>query len=59
MTRSVSPIRVSSTETLASGTLQIVIPDSDVDGSEDGMRVSALATDPMTDAVTAAVIHRQ
>ena len=59
VTRSVSPIRVSSTETLASGTLQIVIPDSDVDGSEDGMRVSALATDPMTDAVTAAVIHRQ
>ncbi len=69
VTRSVSLMRVSSRETLASGTLRIVIPDSDVDGSEDEMRVSAspprlpssqdLTTVPMTDAVTTAVIHCQ
>ena len=69
MTHSVSPTRVSSKETLASGTLQIVIPASAVDSSEDGMEVSAsppwlpnsqgLTTDLMTEAVTTAVLHRQ
>ena len=69
VTHRVSPTRVSSRETLASGTLQIVIPASDMDSSEDGMEVSAstprlpdsqeLTTDPMTEAVTTAVLHRQ
>ncbi len=69
VTHSISPTKVSSRETLASGTLQIVIPASDVDSSGDGMEVSTsplrlpnsqeLATDPMTEAVTTAVLHRQ
>ncbi len=69
VTHSISPIQVSSRETLASGTLRIVIPASDVDSSEDEMRVSTsplqlpssqeLTTDPMTDAVSIAVLHRQ
>ncbi len=68
-TPGVSPTRASSKDTLASGTLWIVIPASDVDTSGDEMGVSAspprlpgsqgLATDLLTDAVTAAVIHRQ
>ena len=69
VTHSVSPTRVSSRETLASGTLQIVIPASDVDSLEDEMEVSASpprlpndqgsTTDLMTEAVTTAVLHRQ
>ncbi len=69
VTRSVSSTRVSSRETLASSTLRIVIPASDVDSSEDEMGVSAsppqlpssqaLTTNPMTNAVTTAVLHHQ
>ncbi len=69
VTHHVSPIQVSSRETLSSGTLRIVIPASDVDSLEDEMRVSAsplrlpssqeLSTDPMTEVVTTAVLHRQ
>ncbi len=69
VTHGVSPTKTSSRGTLASGTLQIVIPVSDDDSSEDEMGVSAspprlpgsrdLATDSMTDAVTTSVIHRQ
>ncbi len=69
MTPGVSPTKASSKDSLASGTLQIVIPVSDEDTSGDEMGVSAspprlpgsqgLAADLLTEAVTAAVIHRQ
>ncbi len=68
MTPGVSPTKASSKDSLASGTLRIVIPASDQDTSEDEMGVSAsppqlpgpqgLAADLLTEAVTAAVIHR-
>ncbi len=61
--------KASSRETLASGTLQIVIPTSGTDNSEDETVVPAtpplhsssrgLDPEAMTDAVTTSVIHRQ
>ncbi len=69
VTHSVSLTKVSSRETLASGTLQIVIPASDVGSLEDEMEVSASpprlpnvqgsTNDLMNEAVTTAVLHRQ
>ena len=69
VTRSVSVTKTSSRETLASGTLQIVIPTSGTDSSEEEMDVptspprlpgpQGLSTDPLTDTVTTSVIHRQ
>ena len=69
VTRSVSVTKTSSRETLANGTLQIVIPTSGTDSSEEEMDVRTspprlpgprgLSTDPLTDTVTTSVIHRQ
>ncbi len=67
--RSVSITKTSSRETLASGTLRIVILTSGTDSSEEEMDVPTspprlpgprgLAIDPLTDAVTISVLHRQ
>ncbi len=69
VSRSVSVRKTSSWETLASGTLRIVIPTSGTDRSEEEMDVptspprlpgpQGLSTDPLTDAVTTSVLHRQ
>ncbi len=69
ITHSISPMKVSSRGTLASGTLQIVILTSEADSLEDEMSVSAspprlpssqgLATSLMTSAVTSSVIYHQ
>ncbi len=69
VTHMVSPVKVNSGGTLASGTLQIVIPTNGANSTEDEMGVSAspprlpssqgLATGSMTSAVTTSVIYRQ